>query len=70
MGIARVLMMDWRNEHWHDLAATEEFFSELRSHFDFDGWYKTSDILTIQRLKGQRDVFEAIQTILGKRRED
>ncbi len=66
-------MMDWRDEHWRDLAATDNFFRELRAEFWGclnDGWYETSDAMVVQRLRGQRDVFEAIERVLGARRED
>ena len=58
--------MDWR-----DMAATQEFFKELNDQFSFnDLWYETSDHMVVQRLRGQRDVFEAIAAILGERGEE
>lgn len=60
--------MDWR-----DLAATKEFLRELRSEFPGclgDGWYQHTDPMILQRLRGQRDVFEAISRILGERSKD
>lgn len=52
--------MEWRN-----LEATRWFFKTLREQFDLDGWYTSSDPLYVQRLRGQRDVFEAIARLLN-----
>lgn len=56
--------MDWR-----DLPATKEFFRALEADFGASlgvGWYETTDAAVVQRLRGQRDVFEAIRRILGE----
>jgi hypothetical protein len=54
--------------NWQNLAATKEFFHALHAEFRSclkDGWYETTDSMVIQRMRGQRDVFVAIERLLG-----
>lgn len=57
--------MEWRN-----IEATRWFFKILREQFDFDGWYANTDPMYVQRLRGQRDVFEAIARLLDSPGEE
>lgn len=53
------------NAQWLALATTREFFAALESEFDFNnGWYHQTDEEIVWRLRGQRDVFNAIQRII------
>lgn len=49
-------------ENWLAHPITREFFRALKAEFDLDNaWYTAADI---SRLRGQRDVFEAIRRIM------
>jgi hypothetical protein len=52
-------------EEWRNLTATRQFIAELRARFHLeDAWFVAERAEMWWRLKGQRDVLDAIEGIM------
>jgi len=56
--------MEWRNH-----PTTRAFFKDLFREFNLD-WPSATTFEQVMRLKGQRDVLEAIKNLLGPEDEE